>query len=128
MKHPKFFSRQSDLRKWFEKNHVKETELWIGYHKVRSGKPSITWSQSVDEAVCFGWIDGIRKSIDETSYVIRFTPRKPKSTWSAVNIQKVAELSKNGLMSQAGLAAFEKREEAKSKIYSFEQKIIKFDK
>jgi len=88
-----FFPAQKDLRKWFSKNHKKEKELFVGYYKVSSGKPSITWSQSVDEALCFGWIDGIRRSIDEESYCIRFTPRNPKSNWSAINIRKVEELT-----------------------------------
>jgi len=83
---PIFFSKHSDLRKWFEKNHDKEQELWVGYYKINSKKPGITWPESIDEALCFGWIDGIRKSIDEISYMIRFTQRKPKSNWSAVNI------------------------------------------
>jgi uncharacterized protein YdeI (YjbR/CyaY-like superfamily) len=103
-------------------------ELWLGFYKTNSGKPSITWPQSIDEALCFGWIDGIRKSIDETSYVIRFTPRKPGSIWSAVNIRKIEELTKNGLMHPAGVKAFNKRDEKKSKIYSFEQKNIQLDK
>ncbi|KAB2843771.1 MAG: bacteriocin-protection protein, partial [Melioribacteraceae bacterium] len=84
-----FFKTKKDLRKWFEKNHNKLTEQWIGFYKTASGKQSITWSESVDEALCFGWIDGIRKSIDEKSYMIRFTPRKPNSAWSAVNIKKI---------------------------------------
>ncbi|MFH0893445.1 MAG: YdeI/OmpD-associated family protein [Bacteroidota bacterium] len=117
-----FFSRQSEFRKWLEKNHKSKTELLVGYYKVGSGKPSMTWSQSVDEALCFGWIDGIRKSVDEESYCIRFTPRKPKSNWSAVNIKKVEELKKQGLMTESGLALFEKRKEEKSIIYSYENK------
>jgi uncharacterized protein YdeI (YjbR/CyaY-like superfamily) len=125
---PTFFSNQSKLRKWFEKNHNKKQELWVGYYKTSSGKPSITWPQSVDEALCFGWIDGVRKSIDENSYVIRFTQRKPKSIWSDVNIKKVEELTKLGLMYPAGIEAFSKRDEKKSRIYSFEQKNIKLDK
>jgi uncharacterized protein YdeI (YjbR/CyaY-like superfamily) len=124
---PAFFENQSDLRKWFEENHEKIKELWVGYHKKASGKPSITWPQSVDEALCFGWIDGIRKSINETSYKIRFTPRKPKSIWSNVNINKVEELKKLDLMRPAGLAIYEKREEKNSGIYSFEKKLIKFE-
>jgi uncharacterized protein YdeI (YjbR/CyaY-like superfamily) len=117
---PIFFEKQSDFRKWLQKNHAKETELLVGFYKVGSGKPSMTWSQSVDEALCFGWIDGVRKSIDKDSYQIRFTQRKPNSIWSAVNIKKVAELKKQGLMQPAGLASFEKRTEAKSRLYSHE--------
>ena len=86
---PIFFKTQNDFRKWFDKNHNKETEVIVGFYKVSSRKPSITWPQSVDEAICFGWIDGIRKSINEESYVIRFTPRKPGSIWSKVNIEKL---------------------------------------
>lgn len=117
---PKFFSQQPDFRKWLEKNHKKETELLVGYYKVDSGKPSMTWSQSVDEALCFGWIDGVRKSIDKKSYCIRFTPRREASTWSAVNIAKVEELTRQGLMRPAGVEAFEHRKDDKSRVYSFE--------
>ncbi len=124
---PKFFSDPLKFRKWLEENHSKKKELLVGFYKKSSGKPSITWPESVDQALCFGWIDGIRKSIDEESYSIRFTPRNPKSTWSAVNIKKVEELKKLGLMKPAGLAAYKKREDRNSKIYSFEQKIIQFD-
>jgi len=119
---PTYFATQQDFRNWLEKNHDKETELLVGFYKVDSGKPSITWPQSVDQALCFGWIDGIRKSVDSESYCIRFTPRKPKSTWSAINIQKVEEMNKLGLMLPAGLAAFEKRNELKSAIYSYENR------
>ena len=118
---PTFFPTQSAFRKWLEKNHDKEKELLVGFYKVSCGKQSITWSESVDEAICFGWIDGVRKSIDEESYSIRFTPRKPTSIWSAINIKKVEELSQKGLMHPAGLAAFAKRKENKSRIYSYEK-------
>jgi uncharacterized protein YdeI (YjbR/CyaY-like superfamily) len=117
---PIFFPTQSDFRQWLEKNHEKETELLVGFYKVGSCKPSMTWPQSVDEALCFGWIDGVRKSIDKDSYCIRFTPRKSKSVWSAVNIKKVEDLIERGLMQPAGLAAFAKREESKSRIYAYE--------
>jgi len=123
-----FFPTQKDMRKWFERNHKKEKELFAGYYKVSSGKPSITWSQSVDEALCFGWIDGIRRSVDEESYCIRFTPRKPKSNWSAINIKKVEELIKLDLMKPDGLALYNLREEKKSKVYSYENRAIAFDK
>ena len=125
---PKFFAKPELFRKWLDKNHEKKEELWVGFYKVASGLPSVTWSESVDQALCYGWIDGIRKSIDEKSYMIRFTPRKPKSIWSAVNIKKVGELSKQDLMQPAGLAAYEKCDEKNSKIYSFEQKSVKLDK
>jgi uncharacterized protein YdeI (YjbR/CyaY-like superfamily) len=118
---PIFFTKQSDFRKWLQKNHNKETELLVGFYKVGSGKPSMTWSQSVDEALCFGWIDGVRKSIDKDSYQIRFTRRKATSIWSAINIKKIEELAKQGLMQPAGFASFEKRTEGKSKIYSYEK-------
>jgi len=118
---PLFFRTQSSFRKWLEKNHDKARELLVGFYKVNSGKPSMTWSESVDEAICFGWIDGVRRSIDVESYSIRFTPRKPGSIWSAINIQKVEDLSKKGLMHPAGMAAFAKREERKSAIYAYEK-------
>jgi len=117
---PKYFAEQIDFRRWLEANHSKETELFVGFYKVSSGKPSMNWSQSVDEALCFGWIDGVRRSIDAESYSIRFTPRKAKSIWSAVNIKKVAELTEKELMQPAGFAAFAKREASKSKIYAYE--------
>ncbi|KUG25125.1 hypothetical protein ASZ90_005056 [hydrocarbon metagenome] len=126
--HPKFFKTQKDLRSWFEKNHKKIDEMWIGYYKKATGKQSITWSESVDEAICFGWIDGIRKSINDESYMIRFTPRKPKSNWSAVNIEKVKNLTKLGLMKPEGIEAYGRRQEHKSKIYSYEQKVVQLDK
>lgn len=125
---PVYFSKQSEFRKWFEKNHLKDKELLVGFYKVGSGKPCITWSQSVDEAICFGWIDGIRKSIDKESYTIRFTPRKPESNWSGINIRKVSELTSRRLMHPAGIAAFEKRTEKKSGIYSYENRPKKLDK
>jgi uncharacterized protein YdeI (YjbR/CyaY-like superfamily) len=118
---PTFFKKQSDFRKWFEKNHLREKELLVGFYKTGSGKASITWPQSVDEALCFGWIDGIRRSIDPESYSIRFTPRKPKSIWSTINIKKAEELKEKGLMKPAGLAAYAKREESRSQIYSYEK-------
>ena len=117
---PTFFAKQSDFRKWLTKHFNKETELLVGFYKVSSGKPSITWPQSVDEALCFGWIDGVRKNIDADSYSIRFTPRKPTSIWSTVNINKMEELTKQGLVQPAGLAAFEKRSDKRSGIYSHE--------
>jgi uncharacterized protein YdeI (YjbR/CyaY-like superfamily) len=123
-----FFPAQKDLRKWFEKNHKKEKELFIGYYKVSSGKPSVSWSQTVDEAICFGWIDGVRRSIDNESYCIRFTPRNPQSNWSAININKVKELTNLGLMKSEGLTAFSFRKEEKSKTYSYENPAESFDK
>ncbi len=119
---PTFFPTPSDFRAWFEARHDKFRELLVGFYKKDSGKPSITWPESVQVALCFGWIDGVRKSIDETSYMIRFTPRKPTSTWSAINIKSVQELTKKGLMHPAGLKAFAARDEKKSAIYSYEQR------
>jgi uncharacterized protein YdeI (YjbR/CyaY-like superfamily) len=123
---PTFFSKQSDFRKWLQKNHKKEAALIVGFYKVGSGKTSMTWSESVDEALCFGWIDGVRTSIDNDSYQIRFTQRKPASIWSAVNIKKIEALTAQGLMQPAGLASFEKRKEEKSRIYSHERKEASF--
>ena len=119
---PKFFKSSSDLRKWFEAQHASAPELWVGFYKKDSGKASITWPESVDEALCFGWIDGIRKGIDDRSYKIRFTQRKSRSTWSAVNIKRARELADQGLMRPAGLQAFAAREENRSGIYSYEQR------
>lgn len=118
---PLYFKSGREFRKWLMQNHEKASSLLVGFYKVKSGKPSITWSESVDEALCFGWIDGVRKSIDEEKYYIRFTPRKASGNWSAVNIKKVEELTKQGLMQPAGLAAFKKRKENKSRIYSYEK-------
>jgi uncharacterized protein YdeI (YjbR/CyaY-like superfamily) len=115
-----FFKTQDDFRKWLESHHEKEMELMVGFYKVDSGKPSMSWPQSVDQALCFGWIDGIRKSIDKESYSIRFTPRRSTSIWSAVNVKKIEELTKTGLMKPAGLKAFGLRKENKTGIYSYE--------
>lgn len=125
---PTFFEAPEDFRKWLKKNHAKETELVVGFYKVGSGKPSITWPQSVDEALCYGWIDGVRKNIDADSYQIRFTPRKPGSIWSAINIKKIEELTAAGLMQPAGLEAYSKRAESKSKIYSYEKEPVALNK
>jgi len=121
-----YFKTPTEFREWLEKNHDKESEVLVGFYKVHTKKPSMTWPQSVDQALCFGWIDGVRKSGDEESYVIRFTPRKKDSIWSAVNIKKVEAFTKAGLMAPEGLAAFEKRKESKSKIYSHEQESVAF--
>lgn len=121
---PIFFQNTQTLRQWFIDNHQTETELIVGYYKKGVDKETITWSDSVDEAICFGWIDGVRKSIDEISYQIRFTPRKATSIWSKVNIEKVERLKKQNLMFPSGIAAFEKRKEDKSMIYSFEQNVV----
>jgi uncharacterized protein YdeI (YjbR/CyaY-like superfamily) len=117
---PIYFNNQEEFREWLEKNHKTETELLVGYYKVGSGMPGMSWSQSVDQALCFGWIDGIRRSIDKERYCIRFTPRKPTSIWSKINIDKIGELKKKGLMNPSGLAAFFNRKTSKSGICSFE--------
>jgi uncharacterized protein YdeI (YjbR/CyaY-like superfamily) len=117
---PVFFSNPSEFRAWLEQNHLTAKELWVGYYRVETGRPSMTWSESVDQALCFGWIDGIRQKVDGESYCIRFTPRKPDSTWSRINIAKVEEMIKQGMMFPAGLEAFRLRKENKSGIYSFE--------
>jgi len=116
-----FFAAPAAWRAWLEAHHADAGEVWVGYHKRATGRPSLTWAQSVDEALCFGWIDGIRKRIDDDRYTIRFTPRKPRSVWSKVNVGRVEELSRLGLMRPAGMAAFAARDEARSGIYSFEQ-------
>src|SRR5262245_13828747 len=118
----KFFATPLDFRKWLEKHHQSSRELWVGFYKKGSGKPSITWPESVDEALCFGWIDGLRKSVDEISYTIRFSPRKPKSIWSAINIKRAKELEGEGRMWPSGMKAFEARRENRSGIYSYEQR------
>jgi uncharacterized protein YdeI (YjbR/CyaY-like superfamily) len=119
---PRFFASPSEWRTWLEEHHADTEELWVGLYKRDSGRPSITWPEAVDGALCFGWIDGIRKSIDNISYKIRFTPRKPRSVWSAVNLKRATELSNKGLMHPAGIAAFQKCDEKRSAIYSYEQR------
>ncbi len=119
---PRFFATPERFRAWLEQHHADATELWVGFHKRDSGKPSITWPQSVDQALCFGWIDGIRKSLGDESYVIRFTPRRPTGKWSTVNTRRIGELIAQGLVHPAGLAAFERRDAAKSGVYAYEQR------
>ncbi|WP_436515384.1 YdeI/OmpD-associated family protein [Ekhidna sp. To15] len=120
-----FFSTPDHFRKWLEENHKQESELWVGYYKKATGKPSITWPESVDQALCFGWIDGIRKKIDEEAYQVRFTPRKPTSHWSHVNIKRIAELKKEGLVMEAGLTAYSKKRHGNTGQAFFEQKNVK---
>jgi uncharacterized protein YdeI (YjbR/CyaY-like superfamily) len=117
-----FFSSPPEWRAWLEQHHDQFQELWVGFYKRDSGKPSITWPEAVDGALCFGWIDGVRKSVDENSYTIRFTPRKPRSTWSAINIKRMAALKKLGLVHNAGLQAFQRRTADRSAIYAYEQR------
>lgn len=122
-----FFKTQGDFRKWLESHHEKDTEIIVGFYKVNSGKPSMNWSESVDQALCYGWIDGVRKSIDKESYSIRFTPRRNTGNWSAINIKKVENLTKAGLMKPAGLKAFGLRKENKSGVYSYENDTLFLD-
>ena len=122
---PIFFATAADFRGWFEANHDKASELWVGLRKKSSGLPSVTYREAVDVALCFGWIDSAMKSIDATSYRQRFTPRRKGSIWSAVNIARIEELRQRGLVHPAGLAAFEQRDPAKANRYSFEQGDIK---
>ncbi len=117
-----FFRSPPAFRAWLAKHHSTDRELLVGYHKKDSGKPSMTWPESVDEALCFGWIDGIRKRVDDDSYTIRFTPRRSRSIWSAVNIKRARELTALGSMQPAGLQAFRAREENRSGIYAYEQR------
>ena len=119
---PTFFATPTDFRQWLQEHHQTERELLVGFYKKGSGRPSITWPESVAEALCFGWIDGVRRSIDDESYTIRFTPRKRGSIWSAVNMRLAEELIRDGRMQPAGLAAWQARDPAKSAVYSFEQK------
>jgi len=122
MTEPTYFATPAAWRRWLEKHHDSAQELLVGLYKTTSGKASITWPQSVDEALCFGWIDGVRRRIDEDRYSIRFTPRKPTSTWSAVNVKRMGELIAAGRVAPAGLAAFEKRSTKRTGIYSYEQR------
>lgn len=127
MTSPRFFRKPAEFRAWLEQHHATVPELWVGFHKRHSATPSITWPESVDEVLCFGWIDGVRKSIDDERYMIRFTPRRAGSIWSNVNMAKVQRLIEAGRMHAAGLAAWSQREEARSGVYSFEQKPIGLD-
>jgi uncharacterized protein YdeI (YjbR/CyaY-like superfamily) len=119
---PKFFNSPEQFREWLEQNHNSETELLIGFHKKSSGKKSITYAEALDEALCFGWIDGVRKSLNETSYIQRFTPRKPRSIWSLVNVRHIERLKKEGRMHAAGLEAYARRDPKRTGIYSFENR------
>lgn len=118
---PTFFADPTAFRAWLAAHAAQANALLVGYHKVGTGRPSMTWSESVDEALCFGWIDGVRKRIDDHTYSIRFTPRKPGSIWSAINIAKVEQLRAEGRMTPAGEQAFARRTNAKSVVYAYEQ-------
>ena len=116
------FATSADFARWLKKHHAKAEVLWLGYHKRATGTPSITWPESVDEALCFGWIDGLRKRIDDERYVIRFTPRKTGSTWSAVNVHRMEALVALGRVQKAGLLAYEARSSDRTAIYAYEQR------
>ena len=119
---PQFFATADDFRAWLEEHHASATEVVVGFHKKHTGRASMTWTESVREALCFGWIDGIRRSLGDDSYTIRFTPRKPSSIWSSLNVRHVEELTRDGRMTPAGLAAFEARKPDRTGVYAFEQR------
>jgi len=119
---PVFFATQAEWREWLLANHSSRREVLVGFYKRDSGKSNITWPQSVDEALCFGWIDGVRKRIDDSSYTIRFSPRQPRSRWSVVNVRRIRELTRLGLMRPAGLKAFAQCDEGKTRVYGYEQR------
>jgi len=122
MTEPRFFATPEEFRAWLEEHHMTDTELIVGFHKKNTGRPTMSWTESVREALCFGWIDGIRRSLGEESYTIRFTPRKPRSIWSARNVAHVEELIREGRMTPAGLAAYQARSAERTGVYSFEQR------
>jgi uncharacterized protein YdeI (YjbR/CyaY-like superfamily) len=124
---PRFFKSSGEFRSWLSRNRASASELWIGFHKKASGKAGISYGEALDEALCFGWIDGVRKSIDATSYTIRFSPRKPKSLWSAVNTRRVAALTKAGRMDPSGLEVFRNRDPTRSRLYSYERERAELD-
>ena len=127
MAEPRFFRTPAEWRRWLERNHDRVTEVWVGFYKKASGKKGITYEEALDEALAFGWIDGVRKGLDEESSMMRFTPRRPKSNWSLKNIRRVRELTQLGRMAPAGLAAFERRDPSEAATYSFEQANPRFD-
>jgi len=119
---PIFFSKPVTFRTWLEKHHQTKREQWVGFYRKASGRPSITWPEAVDEALCLGWIDGLRKTIDAESYKIRFTPRRPSSNWSAINIRRLKELMRERRVRPPGIKAFQKRVPERSGIYSYENR------
>ncbi len=121
---PTFFASAGEYRAWLEQHHAKATVLWIGFWKANSGRAGLAYGEAVEESLCFGWIDGLKKRWDEHAFVQRFTPRKPRSIWSAVNIRKVAALKQAGRMAKAGLAAFEGRDPTRAGLYSFENRPV----
>jgi uncharacterized protein YdeI (YjbR/CyaY-like superfamily) len=124
---PIFFKSTAEFRKWLDKNHLKKTEVLVGFYKLGTGRSSMNWSDSVDQALCFGWIDGVRRSVDTESYCQRFTPRKQGSIWSAINIKKMTDLIERGLVKPAGKKAFDLRKESRMNVYAHEKEIIEFD-
>jgi uncharacterized protein YdeI (YjbR/CyaY-like superfamily) len=124
---PTFFPSPIEFQTWLEKNHSQAQELLLGFHRRDSGKPSITYPEALDEALCFGWIDGVRKRFDESSYTVRFTPRRPGSIWSSVNTKRVGELVKLGRMHAAGQKVFDERDRKRSKLYSYERSTCKLE-
>ena len=124
---PTFFAAPTDFRAWLDAHHATADELWVGYFKKSTGRPSITWPESVDEALCYGWIDGRRKRLDDERYTVRFTPRRRDSTWSLVNIKRAIELIEDGRMRPAGLAAFDARDPARPDGYSYETQPLALD-
>jgi uncharacterized protein YdeI (YjbR/CyaY-like superfamily) len=119
---PTYFRTPAEFRAWLKQHHATETELWVGFHKNGSGTPSITWSEAVDEALCYGWVDSVRRSVDDTRFANRFTPRKPTSNWSEVNIRRVEELTRRRRMRASGRKAFEARQPREPGTYSYEQR------
>jgi uncharacterized protein YdeI (YjbR/CyaY-like superfamily) len=119
---PRFFKSPADFRAWLARNHASASELWVGFYRKDSGKGGLTYSDALDEALCFGWIDGVRKRVDAVSFMQRFSPRTPKSIWSAVNLKRVAALTKAGRMDAVGLQVFRDRDVQRSKLYSYERK------
>jgi uncharacterized protein YdeI (YjbR/CyaY-like superfamily) len=123
---PVFFSSAADFRRWLEKNHGSFTELWVALWKAHTGKKGLTYEEAVEESLCFGWIDGLVRRRDEESYQQRFTPRKPTSIWSAINIRKIEALKKAGRMANPGLDVFESRDHKRTNLYSFENRHVTF--
>src|SRR2546423_663421 len=117
---PRFFETPRAFEDWLARHHASAREQWVGFYKISSGRPSITWPQAVDAALCYGWIDGVRRSLDPMRYAIRFTPRKPRSTWSLVNLRRARALIRSGRMRPAGLEIFQRRSRERSGISSYE--------
>src|SRR5437764_5723904 len=119
---PRFFKTPADFRAWLQEHHADTDELWVGFYRKSSGKGGISYKEGVDVALCYGWIDGIKKRVDENSYMHRFTPRRARSIWSVVNTNRLTELIKEGLVAPPGLAAFQQRDEKRSGIYIYENR------